>query len=155
MARRTSCGVIVTDGAVLLLGHTTGSARWDIPKGLAEPGEDFRAAALRELCEETGLVASPAALRDLGVHAYLPGKDLALYAWLPQPMPAPPDLVCRSVFTPRGGPAKPEFDRFGLFAWDAALLRVGRNLARVLAAIRPVVAEAAIPPPDRSPPARR
>ena len=55
MARRTSCGVIVTDGSVLLLGHATGSPRWDIPKGLAEPGEDFRSAALRELQEETGL----------------------------------------------------------------------------------------------------
>ena len=48
----------------------------------------------------------------------------------------------------------PEFDRFGLFAWDAALTRVGKNLARVLAAIRPVVPEAAIPAPGRSPPAR-
>ena len=104
MPRRTSCGVIVTDGAVLLLGHTTGSTRWDIPKGLAEPGEDFRAAALRELWEETGLVAAPAALRDLGVHSYLAGKDLALFAWFPQPMPALQDLVCRSTVTRRGGP---------------------------------------------------
>jgi hypothetical protein len=29
----------------------------------------------------------------------------------------------------------PEFDRFGLFQWDAALTRVGKNLARVLTSI--------------------
>jgi hypothetical protein len=30
----------------------------------------------------------------------------------------------------------PEFDRFGLFAWDEALNRVGKNMARVLGEIR-------------------
>jgi hypothetical protein len=30
----------------------------------------------------------------------------------------------------------PEFDRFGLFPWEEALLRVGKNLARILGAIR-------------------
>ncbi len=46
-ATRTSCGVLVGDGARLLLGHATRSPRWDIPKGEAEPGEDFAAAAIR------------------------------------------------------------------------------------------------------------
>ena len=36
---------------------------WDIPKGVAEPGEQFAAAAVRELQEETGLAAPPDALR--------------------------------------------------------------------------------------------
>lgn len=140
MARRISCGVLVTDGERLLLGHATRSPRWDIPKGLAEPGEDPRGAALRELEEETGLVASPEALHELGTHAYLPGKDLALFAWMPRPMPDPSALVCRSCFTLRGGALLPEFDRFGLFAWDEALSRTGKNLARVLAAVRPGMA---------------
>jgi 8-oxo-dGTP pyrophosphatase MutT (NUDIX family) len=56
----TSCGVIVTDGRRLLLGHATNSPRWDIPKGIAEPGESFVAAAVRELEEETGLRVEPA-----------------------------------------------------------------------------------------------
>jgi hypothetical protein len=30
----------------------------------------------------------------------------------------------------------PEFDRFDLFPWDEALLRVGKNLARILTSIR-------------------
>jgi len=75
-AKSTSCGVIVTDGQRLLLGHATGSPRWDIPKGIAEIGEDFAAAARRELFEETGLTAPEAELKPIGVFPYRSGKDL-------------------------------------------------------------------------------
>jgi 8-oxo-dGTP pyrophosphatase MutT (NUDIX family) len=126
---------MVTDGARLLLGHATRSPRWDIPKGLAEPGEPAAEAAARELAEETGLVVAAAALADLGRHRYLPGKDLALFGWRPDPMPDPEALVCRSTFSV-GDAVLPEFDRFGLFPWDDALTRVGKNMARVLAAVR-------------------
>jgi 8-oxo-dGTP pyrophosphatase MutT (NUDIX family) len=133
---RISCGVIVTDGALLLLGHATRSPRWDIPKGLAEPGEAPVEAAARELREETGLEAPADALTPLGVHRYLPGKDLALFVWRPVTMPDPATLVCTSVFTAPGGASLPEFDRFALFAWNEATTRVGRNMARVLAEVR-------------------
>ncbi len=136
MARHLSSGIVVTDGARLLLGHATRSPRWDIPKGLVEPGETAGAAAVRELTEETGLVAEAAALTDLGRHGYLPGKDLALFAWWPGEVPDPGRLVCTSCFSARDGSLVPEFDRFGLFAWDDALARVGRNMARVLAGVR-------------------
>lgn len=130
-----SCGVLVTDGARLLLGHATRSARWDIPKGRAEAGEDHLSAALRELREETGLEAPPAALVALGRHAYLPAKHLALFAWRLARMPDPATLRCASRFAV-GDTLLPEFDRFGVFGWDDALARVGRNLARLLAALR-------------------
>jgi 8-oxo-dGTP pyrophosphatase MutT (NUDIX family) len=136
MARVTSCGVLVTDGRHLLLGHATGSRRWDIPKGIAEQDEDFAKAAARELDEETGLLLPPGALRDLGLHRYLPGKDLALFLWSLPEMPALETLHCRSMFALRGGVMVPEFDRFGLFPWEDALGKVGRNLARVLATLR-------------------
>jgi 8-oxo-dGTP pyrophosphatase MutT (NUDIX family) len=132
---QTSCGVIVTDGQRLLLGHATRSPRWDIPKGVAEPSESFAAAAARELHEETGLVASPDELIVLGVHPYLRGKDLALFAWAPQPLPDPGSLCCSSHFALADGTLLPEFDRFGLFPWHEALGRVGKNLARVLTSI--------------------
>lgn len=136
MPRLTSAGVIVTDGQRLLLGHATNSPRWDIPKGIAELGESFVTAAVRELEEETGLVVLPEALRDLGVHAYRPDKDLALFSWMPAEMPLPGRLVCRSMFALRSGAMVPEFDRFGVFAWDAALGKVGKKLARLLAELR-------------------
>lgn len=135
MAKRTSCGVIVTDGRLILLGHATRSPRWDIPKGLAEPGETFVAAAQRELFEETGLAVPEGELRRLGVHAYLRDKDLALFAWTPATLPVPETLSCRSTFTLPNAAVVPEFDRFGLFEWDAALGKVGKNLARILRAL--------------------
>jgi 8-oxo-dGTP pyrophosphatase MutT (NUDIX family) len=134
--RQTSCGVIVTDGQHVLLGHATRSPRWDIPKGVAEPGENFADAAARELREETSLVVAPDELVELGIHIYLRGKDLALFAWQPAQLPDPQSLACTSLFALANGTMLPEFDRFDLFPWDEALLRVGKNLARILTSIR-------------------
>ena len=133
--RQTSCGVIVTDGKRILLGHATRSPRWDIPKGVAEPGENFAEAATRELLEETGLTVPARELVELGVHAYLRGKDLALFAWTPPELPDPQSLTCTSRFALANGTLLPEFDRFGIFPWDKALTRVGKNLARVLTSV--------------------
>ena len=135
-APTTSCGVIVGDGERVLLGHATRSPRWDIPKGEAEPGENFAEAASRELFEETGLQVPAAELVALGVHQYRRGKDLALFAWRPPRLPDPKSLACTSHFALPDGTLLPEFDRFGLFSWEEALGRVGRSMARVLATIR-------------------
>lgn len=138
-ARQTSCGVVVTNGRQILLGHATRSPRWDIPKGVAEPGESFAESATRELLEETGLAVPPDELVDLGLHPYLRGKDLALFAWMRPLLPDPRDLTCASRFALPDGTLLPEFDRFGLFEWDDALTRVGKNMARVLASVRQIV----------------
>jgi len=132
----TSCGVIVTDGERVLLGHATRSPRWDIPKGLAEAGESFVAAAVRELEEETGLRVAEADVRPLGTHAYMRGKDLALFVWTRVEMPSLDGLTCRSTFVLPGGAVVPEFDRFGAFSWDEAIGKVGKNMARVLGDVR-------------------
>ncbi len=137
--RPVSSGVIVTDGVRLLLGHASRSARWDIPKGLAEPGEPFLAAAIREMREETGLQPQPDALLPLGTHAYLRNKDLALFGWRLDVLPDPARLRCSSMVQLPGGGTMPELDRFGLFALDAALACVGRNLARVLSEVWPLL----------------
>ena len=133
-AKATSCGVIVTDGERILLGHATRSPRWDIPKGIAEPGESLAAAAARELHEETGLSVPETALRPLGVFPYRRDKDLALFCWTPPQLPDPRTLVCTSHFS-FNGKMLPEFDRFGLFPRDEALGRVGKSLAQLLARI--------------------
>jgi 8-oxo-dGTP pyrophosphatase MutT (NUDIX family) len=133
-AKEISCGVIVTDGERLLLGHATRSPRWDIPKGIAEPGEALADAARRELSEETGLDAPLAELRPLGVFAYRAGKDLALFGWFRPMLPDPRALVCTSHFSWKGTEL-PEFDRFGLFTHAEAVARVGKSLAALLARI--------------------
>lgn len=51
-------GVLVDEaGRVLLVrrGHEPYQGTWSLPSGRAEPGEDVRAAATREVREETGL----------------------------------------------------------------------------------------------------
>jgi putative (di)nucleoside polyphosphate hydrolase len=132
--RAVSCGVLVTDGTRLLLGHATRSPRWDIPKGVAEVGEDHASAATRELREETGLEATPTELVPLGSYRYLAGKDLALFEWRRAAMPDPTTLRCTSRFA-FGNVLLPEFDRFGVFAKQEVLSLVGRNMARVLASV--------------------
>ena len=148
MARvtRITCGTLVSDGAGrILLGQATFSKRWDIPKGLAEPGEAWSQAAARELREETGLVADPADLVPLGQHRYLPAKDLALFAWRPAALPEPATLRCTSLFRARDGRLLPEFARFALYPWPEALARVGKNMARVLGSLAdPALRDAAL-----------
>jgi len=133
--RPVSCGVIVTDGRVLLLGHATRTPRWDIPKGIADPGEEFLAAACRELQEETGLVADPGSLVPIGTYPYSREKGLCLFAWVPAELPDPKALVCVSLFETRDGEMLPELDRFGLFSRDEAVRLVGRGMAEILAQI--------------------
>ena len=134
--KRVSCGVLVTDGARLLIGHATRTPRWDIPKGMAEPGEAALDAAVRELREETGLVAAPADLAPLGTHAYLRDKDLALFVWRQAVMPDPRRLACATFVVLPDGRQFPELDDFAVLPWDAALARLNANLSRVLAAVR-------------------
>jgi len=131
-AKGVTCGVIVTDGARILLGHATRSPRWDIPKGMADPGESHAAAAVRELREETGLVIDEKALQPVGTYPYLRNKDLALFALVPATLPDPKSLVCTSTFLLNGAEL-PEFDRFGLFSQSDAIARVGKAMAGILA----------------------
>lgn len=90
---------------------------------------------MRELAEETGLAAAQDELTPLGRFPYLPGKALALFVLRRPVLPDPASLSCRATVPLPSGALLPEFDRFALFAWNEALGKVGKNLARVLAEI--------------------
>src|SRR2546430_10439078 len=64
------CGAsaaVFRDGAVLLIERAKGAlkGRWSLPGGHIEPGETARAAAVREVHEETGVEADIHGLVDI------------------------------------------------------------------------------------------
>jgi len=81
MSRYTvSCGTLVLDtSGRLLLCHVTGTAAWDIPKGMQDPGETTLEAAMRELREEAGIAFDAARFRDLGEFDYRRDKRVHLF----------------------------------------------------------------------------
>ena len=128
----TPCGVRVIDRhEEVLLGHATGSAHWDIPKGIPEPDETPRDTAAREVLEETGLRLDPKALLDLGRFAYRPRKDLHLFAILSDRV-EPSGCVCSSQFMDRSGRLRPEIDAFEWTPFERVTARCARSMAAVL-----------------------
>lgn len=75
-----TCGTLIVNPAgQLLLCHVTHTAKWDIPKGMQDPGESTLEAAMRELREEAGLAYPAERFADLGLFDYRPDKRLQLY----------------------------------------------------------------------------
>jgi putative (di)nucleoside polyphosphate hydrolase len=131
-----SCGTLVVDDAGrLLICHVTGTAKWDIPKGLLDPGEDTLAAAMRELGEEAGLAFDAARFEDLGRFPYRRDKALHLYkVEVGDTLPDLGHLECRSFF-PHHVTGKPTPETDG-FRWatreDVAALCWPRMAERLL-----------------------
>lgn len=135
MPKAVSCGVIVRRAAgELLLGHATGNNYWDIPKGVRDAGETSIAAALRELREEAGIEFEAHRLQDLGLHKYLPRKDLHLFVLNPADPTLNIDACCCSThYTPRyGGREIPEVDAYRWSLRGEVPELCGKNMARVL-----------------------
>jgi 8-oxo-dGTP pyrophosphatase MutT (NUDIX family) len=110
-----SCGTLIVDSAQrLLLCHVTDTPKWDIPKGMQEPGESTLEAAMRELHEEAGLVFDAARFEDLGGFVYRPEKRLHLYlVRVEQELAALDSLRCTSFYPdPVSGLDRPEADAF-------------------------------------------
>ncbi|HVL56497.1 MAG TPA: NUDIX hydrolase [Burkholderiaceae bacterium] len=135
MPKLTSCGVVVVgDAGQVLLCHATGARHWDIPKGLADPGETPRAAAIRELYEEAGVQAAPDELLELGEFDYRPGKRLHLFAIRRDPATLDPAACrCSSLFFHRGWRRQvPEVDAYRWVPADSLAQFCAPAMARVL-----------------------
>ena len=137
-ARAVSCGVLLLNGRDEVFAcHATGTPRWDLPKGVADPGEAPRDAAVREAWEESGLRLPADRLVDLGEFAYLPAKRLHLFA-----LRVADDAIdvascsCRSFFPHhRTGAATGEADAWGWKPRRNAAAWAGKNMVRVLGAL--------------------
>ncbi len=130
-----SCGVIVRRApGELLLCHATGRNYWDIPKGVRDDGETSLAAALRELREESGIELDERRLLDLGVHKYLPRKDLHLFVLNPpDPALSIDHCHCSTYYTPRYGTREiPEVDAYRWTRRAEVPEVCGKNMTRVL-----------------------
>ncbi|HUG25724.1 NUDIX domain-containing protein [Piscinibacter sp.] len=127
-----SCGILVMDEqGELLLGHATGTAHWDIPKGCAEAGESEHQTAVRETREETGLSFAPEDLLDIGRFAYRRGKDLHLFAVL-VPRIDTGRCACSVSFQDARGRTRPEMDGFAWVPFAQAPERCAKSLAALL-----------------------
>ena len=114
-----SCGTLVVNSAgLLLLCHVTNTARWDIPKGMRDEGEDTLGAAIRELREEAGVAFDAARFEELGEFSYRRDKRLHLYrVQAGDELGELAGLVCTSFF-PHSVSGKPIPETDG-FRWAA------------------------------------
>ena len=111
----TSCGTLIVNPAgQLLLCHVTHTAKWDIPKGMQDPGESTLDAAMRELREEAGIAFAPGSFLDLGLFDYRPDKRLHLYlVRAGVELVSLDHLACSSFFAHHlSGAATPEVDGY-------------------------------------------
>jgi 8-oxo-dGTP pyrophosphatase MutT (NUDIX family) len=110
-----TCGTLVVNAhGQLLLCHVTNTAKWDIPKGLIDPGETPLQAAMRELFEEAGLMFEAGRFEDLGLFDYRPDKRLYLFRVRSgTELTSLDHLCCTSYFPhPVTGKPTPETDGF-------------------------------------------
>jgi len=72
-------GVVLHRGRVLLLLNERGE--WDLPGGRPDPGEDHRAALVREVREEAGLAVAVGARLDEHLFEVLPRRFVRIVAY--------------------------------------------------------------------------
>lgn len=130
--KNISCGVLITFDQNILLGHSTGNAFWDIPKGMKDEGETELEAAIRETREETGLKFEDSDLIYLGRFEYNHTKDLALFRFFARTYIRPEELHCTSTFVDKHGNEKPELDEFSWFHFATVKEKCAFNMGRVL-----------------------
>jgi 8-oxo-dGTP pyrophosphatase MutT (NUDIX family) len=77
----TAAGAVIDEAGRVLLQRRADNGRWGMPGGIIDPGEDPADAAVREIAEETGVLAVPERLTAVRVLAPLtyPNGDQVQY----------------------------------------------------------------------------
>jgi len=146
---KISAGIVLfrkrPEGVQVLLVHPGGpfwarkdAGAWSIPKGLADEGEDWLAAAKREFLEETGMAIDGEFL-DLGAHKQ-PGGGKTIVAWGSEGDFDPASLKSNSFsieWPPRSGRMAefPEVDKAGWYDLDEALVKATKGQRPIIAAL--------------------
>jgi len=133
--KKISCGgLIFADGKMLIIRPRWDSPKWNIPKGEIHLEEDPLTCAKREIEEETGI--SPDLyyhVIDLGLHSYLPHKDVHLFAIVLKNKPE--KLICNSFFT-EGGKKTPEVVAFDWVPWELVPSRVSTPIQKIIEQVK-------------------
>ncbi len=130
-------GVVCLRGDEVLLirrGTPPMKGEWSLPGGRIEPGERAVDAALRELCEETGVEAEMEGLIDV-VDGLFPeaGKHYVLIDYLAEWRSGEPvagDDAAEARFHPVG-----ELDRLSLWSETARIIQAGLGLRKARAGV--------------------
>jgi 8-oxo-dGTP pyrophosphatase MutT (NUDIX family) len=77
----TAAGVVLDGNGQVLLGRRADTRTWALPGGILEPGEEPADGAVREIFEETGVIAVPEALSAVTVFGPItyPNGDVVQY----------------------------------------------------------------------------
>jgi ADP-ribose pyrophosphatase YjhB (NUDIX family) len=63
----TAAGVVLDDDGRVLLGRRADTGTWGVPGGIVEPGEEPADGVVREIYEETGVIAVPELIAGVSV----------------------------------------------------------------------------------------
>jgi predicted NUDIX family NTP pyrophosphohydrolase len=145
---KVSAGVLLfrrrAAGVEVMLVHPGGpfwakkdEGAWSIPKGLADEGEHFLAAAKREFLEETGMAVDGEFL-DLGAHKQPGGKTIV--AWACEGAFDPASLKSNTFsleWPPHSGRTAefPEVDRAAWCSIDEAFMKINKGQRPIIAAL--------------------
>lgn len=134
--KKTTVGLLLTDGERFLVCHSTGNRFYDLPKGLQEEGEAPEETCRREAKEETGIDVPASELIDLGVLPYTREKDLHLFLWKTNELPDPGAMVCTSFFPNRyTGKPMPEVDGFRYITFREKQSYLAKSMSAALEAV--------------------
>jgi putative (di)nucleoside polyphosphate hydrolase len=116
----------------LLIGHSTGTKHWTIPKGIQEENESFIETTIRETKEETNIDLIETNMKYIGHFEYLKNKSLVLYSYKTDKLV---DLLtkckCDSYFN-RFGKEIPEIDNYKIIKFSQIDLYLNFSLALLL-----------------------